>query len=502
MTQGPSVAADTRLASHGAMSSLRPATPGLRLGLALVAAMAASACGGDDGAEPSGSEAGVESPSPEAAAEEGAAGGYLASCTYVNGFSMTDECREYRDGTWNSAAAASDCAALPFGLMGALSEGSACDLANEIGRCDVGDFDTTGYQIVSGGDAGDCDGARTGCETFARGTFQANAAACASCNTPAPTAGQPFVPMTVDCRDALDREPAGLTDGKVCTPTIISGSTEPGRRYADYASCDAVRTQRPYVAIPVPRATPADDPRLDDTDYMAELAWLKAESEASACACCHTASDTPSGPSLWDTEAEPIWTDTLSDEGIAMLAGLTDSTYFGFLPSEDNNGFDRATTGLPTTDQPRLVAFLTAELERRGVSVQAARELAPFGPFFRAAVEFEPEACDPGVGIDSEGLIRWAGGGARYLHVLEADSLAPGAPPNWDKPEGTLWAIRVPPEADPMACGMEYGSIAGTTVQDIPGEGPPPALESGTRYFLYVQTDILQPITRCLFTAP
>ena len=35
---------------------------------------------------------------------------------------------------------------------------------------------------------------------------------------------------------------------------------------------------------------------------------------------------------------------------VPVTAGFTPSGSFGFLPVEENNGFDRSTTGLPTTD--------------------------------------------------------------------------------------------------------------------------------------------------------
>ena len=41
--------------------------------------------------------------------------------------------------------------------------------------------------------------------------------------------------------------------------------------------------------------------------------------------------------------------------------------------------------------------------------------------------------------------------------VLEADAQAPGVPPNFDLPEGTIWALRSDAEAAPMSCGMGYG---------------------------------------------
>lgn len=425
---------------------------------------------------------------------------FVASCGYVNAFSETPECKEYRGG-WTQESAEADCRRVFLGRAGTFALGEACAFGDETGRCVVGDLGDDGYTLVSSGEPSSCGAARTGCETFAGGTFNP-ASVCGDGCIPGEDVGQPFVPMIVDCRPAREGEPEGTTDGQVCTPTIISGSTEPGRRYADYADCDVVRTQRPYYAMPTEVTSTPDDPRLDDVDYLGELAWLRTEAEASACACCHSSSRTPSGAAVWDTEAGPLWIDTVSDEALAMLGGLTDSAAFGFLPAAQNNGFDRSETGLPTTDTARLRAFVARELERRGLTVDEARTLPPFAPFFRELIEFEPEACEEGVGLDAEGVLRWNGGNARYVYVLEADAQAPGVPPNFDLPEGTLWSIAVSPEATSIACETPYGTVPEGAAQRVPADGAAPTLESGSTYFLVVLRDVAQPITRCLFVAP
>jgi hypothetical protein len=438
---------------------------------------------------------------PEPMADGGTATAFLASCGYVNAFSESPECKEYRGGTWTQEAAEADCRRVFLGRAGTFALGEACVFENETGRCVVGEAEADGYTLVSSGDPASCGAAQTGCETFAGGTFTPDAICGEGCVAGEELA-QPFVPMVVDCRPAREGEPAGATDGQVCTPTIISGSTEPGRRYADYADCDVVRTQRPYYAMPTEVATAPDDPRLSDTTYMDELAWVRSEAESSACACCHSSSRTPSGAAVWDTEAGSLWIDTVSDEALAMLAGFTDSAAFGFLPTAQNNGFDRSETGLPTTDVTRLRAFVTRELERRDLTVDEARTLPPFAPFFRELIEFEPDACEEGVGLDAEGNLSWNGGNARYVYVLEADAQAPGVPPNFDLPEGTLWSIAIAPEATSIACGMPYGAVPEGATQRVPADGAAPTLESGRSYFLYVLRDVAQPITRCLFVAP
>lgn len=464
---------------------------GLAMACALLSAGVVVGCDGDgDPVEDAGTpDAGDGDP------------GFVASCRYTNTFADAPECVEYRGAGWSEASASRACRRVFLNMRGTFEAGSPCTFDDEIGRCIVGDTDADGYTIVSSGDASACGAAQSGCETFAGGTFSA-AALCDACTASGTEGPGANVPSEPDCRAALAGEPAGASDGQVCTPTLISGSTEPGRRFADYADCDIVRTQRPYYAMPAEVSSDPEDPRLDDASYMAEMAWLTEQAEASACACCHSSSETPSGAAVWDTEAGPLWIDTVSDEALAMFGGFTDSAAFGYLPVAENNGFDRSTTGLPTTDEPRLVAFVERELTRRGVTVEQARELAPFAPFFRDLIEFEPDACPEGLGIDEEGTLRWSGGAARMVWVLEADAQAPGVPPNFDLPEGTIWAIRANADATPISCGMRYGEVPSGVEQRVPADGAAPALTSGETYFLDVQRDLAQPITRCLFVAP
>src|SRR4051794_30521907 len=55
-----------------------------------------------------------------------------------------------------------------------------------------------------------------------------------------------FIPAFDDCRDPKPGETGSGPNGQVCTHTLISGCTEPGKYYPDYASCEVVRTQRPF----------------------------------------------------------------------------------------------------------------------------------------------------------------------------------------------------------------------------------------------------------------
>ena len=427
----------------------------------------------------------------------------LGSCTYTNGFSGTAECREYA-GTWTEEAAKLDCEAVFLGKAGTWAPGS-CAVTPVIGRCVVGDLAAEGYATLSTGDGSGCDAARLGCETFGGGTFTATAlcGGGAACEERLPATAGTFVPPYLDCRPPLAGEPAGASGGQVCTTTMISASTEPGRYFPDYADCSVVRKQRPYYGDPPALGDPAGDPRLGDVAYMGEVAWLKEQVRASACTCCHDAAVAPEGAAVWDIAAGPLWVDSVSDKALAMLVGLTDSRYFGFYPADQNNGFDRSETGLPTTDVARLKAFGRLELARRGLTEAQAAELPPFAPFFRELVEYAPEACPEGVGVAADGELRWEGVSARYVSVLRAGSASPGVQPNYDLPEGTLWALAADPTEPSIACGLAYGEVPDGAYQRFPAAGAAPeGLVSGQTYYLHVQRDLAFPVTRCLFVAP
>jgi hypothetical protein len=426
-------------------------------------------------------------------------------CAYVNPFSDGDECKEYTGEAWTLEAAEADCGDVLFGIAGAFTADANCAFPEALGTCVVEDGDGAGYLLVSaGGDPALCGGAQTGCEVFGGGSF-VPAETCEGEIGPPPTGGYgdtPFVQPYQVCTDPLPGEAPGQSDGKVCTWTLISGCTEAGRNFADYASCADVRTQRPYYGSPEEADTAPDDPRLTDEDYLAELAWAKSQVQAAACACCHSTALAPDGPSWWYIEAEPIWIDSVRDSGLAMMAGLAGSDALGAFPAADNNGFDRTTLGLPTTDIPRMQAFLLGEWARRGYGPEDGGLFEDFGGPILDQLLYEPGPCEDGEGVAADGTVTWTGGDARYLYVLAADAANPGVPPNLDEPAGTLWLVDVATASDPFPSGVGYGELTGDLRQRIPAEGSPPALAAGGTYYLYVLRDIGFPLARCLFTAP
>jgi hypothetical protein len=441
----------------------------------------------------------VDEPADTTTAPEVSVAGH---CMYTNTFSRGPECKEYTGAGWDETSAAADCAAPMVGAdPGQFTAGAACDVAPSLGRCEVAGEGDDAYALVfPGDDAGSCSGVQLGCG-FANGEFIA-AGACLGQEEAPPSFNLPvFRPFEQVCVDVPVGEEAGTSaGGQVCTWEAISACTEPGRDYIEFASCDTVLTQRPYVPYDVPFEVDPADPRLADQAYMAELAWVKDEVESCACICCHSSEHAPEGASGWYIEAGPLWLDTLDDDGLAMLAGWVDSTAFGAFPPAENNGFDRSTTGIPTSDVARMQAFLVGELARRGLDRDDFATTEPFGGPLYDQIVYEPSACAAGQGVGADGTVTWTGGAARYVYVLEADASSPGVPPNLDLPEGTLWRVDVAPDDAPISSGITYGVTPAGAVQRYPVEREAASLVPGQTYYLYVLRDIYQPLTRCLFT--
>ncbi|MGH1348131.1 MAG: hypothetical protein ACRBN8_41630 [Nannocystales bacterium] len=309
-----------------------------------------------------------------------------------------------------------------------------------------------------------------------------------------------YVQPSLQCRPPLAGEPDGASPGgDVCTWESIAGATEEGRRFRDYASCEVVRTQRPYYPVP-PAATYGEpDSRMEDPSYVSELDWVRAQIDASGCSCCHS-SDAPEGPVRWSVDRPGQWVSAMNDRDVAALADWLDTSMFGRYPPALNNGFTRE-FGLPSTDPARAVAFFEDELARRGLQRSDFADEPPTGGPLLEQAAFVPGACGPEEGVTSDGAVLWSGGPARYLYVLRPGSDNPTVPPNLDLPEGTLWRIDVPHAGVPVEPGaVQFGVVPDGLSQRHPSQGAPAALVAGEDYYLYVARDVVQPITRCLFT--
>lgn len=426
----------------------------------------------------------------------------LGRCVYVNGFSNDLECREFYGSDWTTEAMQDQCEVpVPGSDAGVFEPDVGCDRQAILGECVIDPGTVEASIIVFPGDnPDDCGGLVTGC-SFAGGEFVPSSV-CGGVDPIPPADYVPFEPLQQVCMAPLPGEPEGAgPDGDVCTWEAISGSTEEGRHFADYASCEVVLTQRPYWSAAVEANTPDDDPRYSDTNWQTEYEWITEQVEASACVCCHSAELAPSGPSGWFLEADGLWVDTLDDDAVAMLAGWIDSTAFGAFPPAENNGFARKITGLPSTDPLRTKAFFEDLAARRGVTESDFAGADPFGGPLADQLTYEPDDCSSSAGVDADGTVRWAGGPARYLYVLEADANNPGVPPNLDLPDGTLWRVDVPPTNDAISSGVAYGSDPVGAERVFPEDGAAQPLVSGEEYYLYVLFDIAQPLTRCVFTA-
>lgn len=423
-------------------------------------------------------------------------------CVYTSPFTQAEECLEYRGSDWTAESAAADCGGRDGSAFTIAAE---CSYPKTLGRCVLKEGKPEENHIVfPGEDTTQCESFQRGCEVFGGGKFVPDLCEGAVTENPGGGTATVFEWPTQVCVDPKAGEPAGQTNGKVCTWGSISACTEPGRKFTEYGSCDTVFTQRPYWAAPPSNfKTPADDPRQTDSAYQAELAWVKEQVDACACVCCHSEKGAPGGKtSNWFIEAGPIWTDSFDPSGLALAAGWVDSSAFGAYAPEDNNGFSRDQTGLPTTDPARMKAFFEGELIRRGFKEEDFSNDIPFGgPLYDQSI-YVPSDCGAGQGVDAAGNINWTGGGARYLYVLAEGAKNPGVPPNLDLPEGTIFRFDVASSAEAVKSGLAYGTIPAGAKQVFPAEGAPEKLVPGQKYYLYVLADIAVPITRCVFTYP
>jgi hypothetical protein len=148
-----------------------------------------------------------------------------------------------------------------------------------------------------------------------------------------------------------------------------------------------------------------------------------------------------------------------------------------------------------------MATFFEKELAYRGFSTDYFADWNPVPEVFYQQSMYEPSACKGGEGVGADLTVRWAGGRARYIYILEANAANPGVPPNLDLPEGTLWRLDVPPDGQSLASGeVRFGEVPGGMKQSFPQSGAPSPLEPNKAYYIYAAADVMVPITRCLFT--
>ncbi|MEZ4459026.1 MAG: hypothetical protein R3E66_04730 [bacterium] len=163
------------------------------------------------------------------------------------------------------------------------------------------------------------------------------------------------------------------------------------------------------------------------------------------------------------------------DKGLALGANWVNSEALGAFPPDQNNGFDRETSGFPSTNPSRMTAFFVAELLHRGKTQADFAQTPPFGGPLYDQIYYEPTACASGIGVDAQGKVTWDGGTARYLYVLEQGSKSPTIPPNLDRPAGTLWRVDVAPTEMAVASGsVTFGTVPSGATQVVPETVHPP----------------------------
>lgn len=429
----------------------------------------------------------------------------VGSCRFYNKFAKNDQCSDYH-GSWTAEQAKAECDS----WSGTLTMGQACNLPEVLGAC-VFSKDGLFYRTsLPGNDPGECGSAQRGCEFFGGGAFDLGPVCGGVDPDQSPGVSGPgvFQQPVQRCDDPKVGEPPGLSPGgKVCTWEMISGATEEGRRFSDYASCDRVRTQRPYYPVPPAPTVGQADARMTDPTYTRELGWVKSQIESTACGCCHSTS-APKGPANWYLEAPGNFISSFLDSGIAMGAGWITSVGLGAYPAAQNNGFSRSTPTDPnhtifvTTDDARMRTFFAAEATRRGLTKEQFTGQVAAGPL-ESQLKFRPSACVRGEGVAADGRVIWRGGGARYVYILAESATTPTVPPNLDLPDATVWRVDVPFDGKPVMSGtFRYGQVPPGLTQRMPLVGGPPPLTSGQRYYIYVSADVIQPLTRCVFTAP
>jgi hypothetical protein len=425
----------------------------------------------------------------------------VGSCIYRNNFSGMDECKDYLGDGWTEAAVSAECQR----RNSTAAIGTACSYPSTLGTCILNANRPDVVRITfPGSDPSKCGSMQMGCEFFGGGYFVPSAICAGSTGPSMPPSTLPvFRQPELVCRAPRAGEPTGMSSGgQVCTYSSIAACTEPGRKFTDYSSCEPVLTQRPYWPARRAPARTTPDPRMSDPAYTSELSWVRSQIESCGCICCHSNRAAPMGPSNWFVEADGNFMDTFHDTGLALGAGWVDSASLGAYPREQNNGFSRTTSGIPSTDPERMARFFANELANRGRTRESFSGATPFGGPIYTQTQYTPTACTGTDGIAADGTISWSGGPARYVYVLAAGSANPGVPPNFDLPTGTQWRVDVPFDGTPVNTGIRYGTVPMGATQRFPqGMTPPAALVPGQRYYLYVLQDVGIPITRCLFNA-
>lgn len=295
--------------------------------------------------------------------------------------------------------------------------------------------------------------------------------------------------------------PSRTSSGHVCVQNYIAGAVSNGQEFVDYGKCEVVREQRPYRYIPPQGGDDPNDPRLQDAAFKKEYDWFVAQIRSVGCSCCHTAKSGVKS-TKWDLDARGVFLDQLSTFGLAVFSGENvDFPRLAHFDAKDNYGFDQTETAVPTQDPARFKAFVMQEVKRRGLTVEDLKAQRRFpGGIFDVVKDQPTTACEAGIGVKTDGTISWGTSGARYVYVMRQGTENPLGPPSLNRPEGTLWFIRMITSAEPLASGALYGDRPQGARQEFPAlNQKPEELKPGQTYKLYVAKDVLSPSVNCEF---
>lgn len=278
----------------------------------------------------------------------------------------------------------------------------------------------------------------------------------------------------------------------VCVWESVVGNAPEGMIYTELADCDLPFTQAPSWFVPPSQRYVSDDSVLDDPAYVEELTWVQGQIESSGCACCHASSVGSGHTSGFDVSAPQVWTDTIETYQLAMISGrFEEHLLFGQLEPDANHGFNRDITMFPSTDPQRMQDFFNAEFDRRnGTEADNEEALKVLQSFFGRLTEPYSECISPWQGIVDDRVVWDGAGDVRQFYVLQDGAETPGFPPNLDQPEGTVWALYVTPDQNPLASGtIKLGEVPDGATQVIPADGSAPEFIEGETYRLFATPD-------------
>jgi len=189
-----------------------------------------------------------------------------------------------------------------------------------------------------------------------------------------------------------------------------------------------------------------------------------------------------------------------------LLSGMIDEhKEFGAFAPEENHGARRDIVMIPSSDPERLRAFFVSEFERRGGTQEDKDDAQKQMDALFSRKDAEPRDCiDPFEGL-IDGTLLWnSSQGVRQVYLQEVGSEIPGFPPNLDRPEGTVWAIRMPADMEAIAPGtLVPGELPEGAIQLVPEDGSAPNIESGKRYRFFATPDVmLLNLANCTIEIP